>query len=107
MSFIEDWFQVGYPFVGNSKTIREIVETVPAETKRVKVFEHWLSQYDEPSWEELAEGIEVCFPEWERKAGKMRNAYLPKVELKNLQEQEMCKFYITEKIVKFSQANFI
>ena len=73
----------------------------------MKVFEHWLSQYDEPSWEELAEGIEVCFPEWEHKAEEMRNAYLPKVKLKNLQEQEMCKFYITEKIVKFSQANFI
>ena len=99
MSFIEDWFQVGYPFLGNSKTIRKAVENVPAEAKRVKVFEHWLSQYDEPSWEELAEGIEVCFPEWEHKAEKMRNEYLPKVELKNLQEQEMCKFYTTEKKV--------
>ena len=73
----------------------------------MKVFEHWLSRYDEPSWEKLAEGIEVCFPEWEHKAKKMRNAYLPKVKWKDLQEQEMGKFYITEKIAKFSQVHFI
>ena len=58
----------------------------------MKVFEHWLSQYDEPSWEELAEGIEICFPEWESGIEKFTRA-------------KMGKFYITKKIMKFSQAN--
>ena len=60
---------------------------VPVERRKKKLMEFWLLEFDdEPSWEKVARAIEDCFPEYEEKADKIRDKYLPKVEFRHPNE---------------------
>ena len=61
------------------------------EDRRLKVIEAWLDYYDLPSWHEVANIIEECFPENQDTAEVLRKVYLPVVETMKPPQPKICE----------------
>lgn len=91
LKFVEDWFQLAHPFLGSDRA-RAAVVGIPVQDRPKYVIDAWLGYFDIPSWDEVANVIENCFPGHEDVAEQFREKYLPKVEFIGPNEQQnMCK----------------
>ena len=92
LRFVEDWFQLAHPFLDDSDQIRTAVADTPEAERRLKVIKTWLEDYyDVPSWDEVANIVEDCFPEYEAVAEQLRKKYLPEVNLLDPGQRKQCK----------------
>ncbi len=89
LDFVQDWFELGHPFLDNSDRVRAAVANTPLENRRLRVIEAWFDYYDLPSWHEVANIVEECFPEEEDTAEVLRKIYLPYVEIMKPSQQKV------------------
>ena len=85
---IEDYFELGYPLLYDSKRIKDAVagEMDPLECKK-RVIQYWM-EFDTvtASWEKLARELSDCMPQLKEMAARIREKYVPKIELVPLDE---------------------
>lgn len=97
LNFIEDWFQLAHPFLDDSDQVREAVKNISVEQRSKRVMEAWLQYYDVPSWDEVANVVDDCFPEYQHVAERIRKKYLPEVQFLRPGERKLRKYSLLEK----------
>ena len=85
---IEDYFELGYSLLYDSKRIKEAIagEVDPLERKK-RVIQYWMG-FDTAtaSWEKLARVICDCMPQHKEVAARIRAKYVPNIKVVPLHE---------------------
>ena len=74
---IDDLFELGYPLLKNSSSLRTIARKYCTDDERKqKVIEHWIEEDEHAGWERLAATISAYMPNHSEIAEKIRKQFI-------------------------------